>query len=78
MRQAIALSDAALLQHAGPSRPRPSGAGAGGASASGGSSAWLESLQHADAALQAAVARNDAQRFSGAAAGSAADAQLAE
>ncbi|PRW20850.1 ring u-box domain-containing [Chlorella sorokiniana] len=52
VRHAIAQADAALLQHQPASTSRgPSGGD------------WLEQLRQADAALQAAVARNDAQRF---------------
>lgn len=66
MRAAIARADAALLRPARPARPaRPSsGSGRGGQD-------WLEQLRRADAALRAAVAANDQQRFGGDASGGA-------
>ena len=51
MRSAIAQADAALLQHQPPAPSRQPG------------DDWLERMRQADAALQAAVARRDAERF---------------
>lgn len=51
MRSAIAQADAALLQHQPPVPSRQPG------------DDWLERMRQADAALQAAVARRDAERF---------------
>lgn len=63
MRAAIARADAALLRPPHRARDVPPAGG----SRRGGD--WLEQLRQADAALRAAVARNDQQRFGGAAAG---------
>lgn len=59
VRRAIAQADASLRQH------RP-------ASASPAAGDWLERMRQADAALQAAVARSDAQHFGGGASDGAA------
>ncbi|KAL4451562.1 hypothetical protein ABPG75_007224 [Micractinium tetrahymenae] len=67
MRAAIAQADAALL------RQRQAGAAAR-ASGSRRGGDWLEQMRQADAALRAAVARNDQQRFGGGAGGRSEDA----
>jgi hypothetical protein len=54
MRAAIALSDAALRRRVPV-----------GASNAGGSSDWLQRLREADAALQSAMVRRDAERYGG-------------